>query len=225
MPASAISQRLLTPGSHLAAANKLGKPPAVKGDAFSSLLDNLLNKTGSNQKDKKNEKNSGPAQALNQLLQHSVAGSQIALGGQLKLQELTDQTEKLKQQFHSSFRSLLNEQGIDLGAGVNLQVDAQGEIRVANDHPDKAFIEAALKNNPDLENQFKQIAANSGLLHAAKKSREFQQAYGIDPQKAIREYQHLLSKQNPPTYSLTITGEGIEDAFINPAVTADAPVN
>ncbi len=224
MAASAIIQRPNLLGNPPLGANRAGHLNSPTGKAFATTLESLLNSSDTESASAKSFSGANPLGALNQLLRRNSDVSKLNLGGEQRLNELRSRTEQLQQRFQSSIRELLEAQGIDLGAGVQLQLDADGEIRVANDHPDKLFIESAIKNDPALANQFRKIAADAALLRAAELARDFQQAYGQDPQRALREFEELFGKQAPPTFSLTITDAGIETSFSQLQATASQPI-
>jgi hypothetical protein len=216
---SAVNNYLPTlSGKSATSANQRGQLGAENSKAFAATLDKFLTRAESDKKKADAASHAGPLQALTQLLPLGGTGTTNGLGG------LRADNEQLQARFQASFRRLLEEQGIDLGAGVSLQTDAGGEIRVSNDHPDKLFIESALKNDPELTNLFRKISANSNLLHAAEMAKQFQQAYGIDPQQALAQYEQLFGKQTQQTFSLTITSNGAQESFTSPPANAADPI-
>jgi len=64
--------------------------------------------------------------------------------------------------------NLFSQHGIDTSLEVVLQTDAQGQVVVANDHPDKARIEALLARDPALTARFTQLGAAVEALCAAR---------------------------------------------------------
>ncbi len=222
MPAAANIYR-----PSLSSVPALGEAPqsaaAGNGNAFAATLDKYLHKAEATHRAAQN-RDAGPLTALTQLLQNGLLGKQSKLSGLNDLAGLRTETQKLQSQFQADFRRLLSEQGIDIGSGVSLQVDAGGEIRVINDHPDKLFIESALKNDPQLSNLFRKLSANASLLHAADSATSFQQSYRVNPQTALSEHEDLFGKRTPQTYSLTITSDGVQEAFTMLQANASQPI-
>ena len=107
-------------------------------------------------------------------------------------------------------RQLLNKNGIDLGSGVNFQVDELGQVRVAGNHPDKTMIESLLAGEPDLSNDFRKLSSIESLLSAAEESARFQEAYEKNPQKAIQDYSHLFNDNRSRQVTVRISNEAID---------------
>ena len=223
MPVSALSHGAAIAGLALGNRNatRAGVPDAK---AFAATLQKAVRNSDRAGADAQAPGNANPLAGLTQLLKSTLASSPLGLDRQNGVDSIAAQTQQLKQQFQAAFRKLLDDQGIELGGGVSLQVGAHGDIRVANDHPDKLFIESALKNDPELSNLFRKISANSSLLHAAEQASKFQQAYGVDPQRAIEEYRRLFGDRSPQTFSMTITAQGIETNFTQLQADASQPV-
>lgn len=224
MPVSALSHGSAIARIALGNRNPAGRSGAPDPQAFAAALQNAVRNSGNGGGAAQAPGAANPLAGLTQLLKSSLASSPLGLDRENGVDSIAAQTQRLKQQFQAAFRKLLDDQGIELGGGVSLQVGAHGDIRVANDHPDKLFIESALKNDPELSNLFRKISANSSLLHAAEQAAKFQQAYGVDPQRAVEEYRRLFGDQSPQTFSLTITEQGIETSFTQLQADASQPV-
>lgn len=82
--------------------------------------------------------------------------------------------------------------GLDDTRPLDLTVDAEGAVRVANDHPDKDRIEALFAGDPDLSNQFRHLSASASLQKAIEEHVAFAEAYDKDPQTAIARYAYLF---------------------------------
>lgn len=223
MAAAVNLQSPSLPGISPFGANSLGQAATGNPAAFGATLEKFLAQATTNKKEADPADKTNPMQALNQLLQMGGAGAQSGLAALQNLGGLRSETEQLQSQFEAGFKQLMSAQGLDLRSGVSLQTDANGEIRVSNDHPDKLFIESALKNNPELSDVFRKLATKSSILHASEMAQKFQQAYGIDPQQALAQFGQMLGKQPEQTFSLTITSEGAKNSFTAPpANTANA---
>lgn len=210
MPASAISHLPSFAGSPRAAGKPNHASAPGQNNAFAAQLEKFL---GSGVKKPVAAGNGGPLNGLGGLLNASLNRLGLNKGSGANLAGIREQTAQLKQEFEAEFRKLLAEGGFDVTDGINLQVDSSGEVRVTNDHPQKEFIESALKDRPELLDMFKQIATNSGLIRAANETTAFQAAYKENPQEAMAQYQHLFGKQAQSIYNLLINGEGSEESF------------
>lgn len=218
MPASAISSLPLLASRPDFSSKTNQAAKSGNGNAFAATLESFLG-NGENSKKPITEGKSGPFNALSNLLNLSLTGKGIGNGRAIDSAELRAENEELKQQFDVDFRKLLEDRGIEIGGGINLQVDPSGVVRVTNDHPDKLFIESALQDQPELVDLFKQIAANSKLANAAKESIAFQRAYAENPQDALAQYQHLFGKESQQVFNLLIRSDGFEQSFTPPLTT------
>jgi len=181
--------------------------------AFKSAMEKALSGAASAARSSQASAEANSQNPLSGLLNQSTAHPGLNLKQLAGISELNTQLSDLKAQFQAGFRRLLEEQGFDLGAGVNLQVDSSGAIRVTNDHPDKAFIESALNSDSELSNLFREMSSKAGLVQAAEAAQQFQQQYRIDPTTALEEYREQLDKRSQQTFQLTITAEGMEESF------------
>lgn len=212
------------PGVSPLSANSLGQAATGNPATFGATLEKFLAQATTDKKKADPADKPNPLQALNQLLQMGGAGAQSGLAALQNLGGLRSETEQLQSQFETGFKQLMSAQGLDLRSGVSLQADASGEIRVSNDHPDKLFIESALKNNPELSDVFRKLAAKSSVLHASEMVQKSQQAYGNDPQQALAQFEQMLGKQTEQMFSLTITNDGAQNSFTAPPANAVNPV-
>ncbi len=129
--------------------------------------------------------------------------------------DLTQARARMQSEFQTEFNQLANEQGIDRSQTFTLTSDAMGKVRVVGDHPDKEQIEAIFEENPQLANQFRGISALSSLLQASEEALSFQEAYAKDPYAAVAQYSHLFDDNRQVDYQMQITGDTIEDIFVD----------
>lgn len=78
--------------------------------------------------------------------------------------------KQLETQFSSAVRSDLAEMGVDPDIEFNLVLDANGNLQVVSDHPDKAAVEQYFADNPEMVDVFKHIQALSNLKKNESKS-------------------------------------------------------
>jgi hypothetical protein len=115
--------------------------------------------------------------------------------GQLDLDDLRRQADRLLAGLSNRLREQLEAAGIDTSQGISLQVDAQGKIRAADGHRLSPQIEAALADDPSLAREFNHWAGLQAALDAADRHAEFREAYAKDPQAAVGRFARLLNEQ------------------------------
>lgn len=105
--------------------------------------------------------------------------------------------------------------GIRVPPNPILTNDAQGYVRVANDHPDKDKIEQLFEDNPELQQRYAKISAGSSLLRAAEHFSEYASAYDRltnDPAAQAALVDAEVARNKAPFF-LTITAGGAESFF------------
>ncbi len=105
---------------------------------------------------------------------------------------LTKSFEAATAAFNDRLGNLFRAAGIDTARPIDLRSDSQGRIRVTNDHPDKAKVEALFAEGPELANQFRGLSGMAALLRAVEQHAEFARAYEADLEAALRRYGHLF---------------------------------
>ncbi|MCC8193933.1 MAG: hypothetical protein LIP28_04735 [Deltaproteobacteria bacterium] len=80
--------------------------------------------------------------------------------------DVEDYRKKLEASFSEAVRSDLKEMGVDPDIEFSLVLDANGNLTVVSDHPDKAVVEAYFEDNPEMVDAFKHIQALSNLKKA-----------------------------------------------------------
>jgi len=107
-------------------------------------------------------------------------------------------------QFEDRFLRLMRENGIDPGEEVVLGSDADGNVRLAGDHPQKAAIERLLAGDVELRNRFVRLNEQASVLRAADLATELAHLQAEAPLDAATRVQQLLNTASPPTFSLTV---------------------
>jgi hypothetical protein len=114
--------------------------------------------------------------------------------------------------FEMQFRQLLREHGIDIGAGIELAVNRQGDVQVAGEHPQQEAIEALFREHPELRRQFVQLDQRASLLRAADLSAELARLQSNDPSEAAAQVRQLLGT-SAPEFSLILGPEHLAARF------------
>jgi hypothetical protein len=115
-------------------------------------------------------------------------------------------------EFELQFRRLLRENGIDVGQGVELAVNRQGDVEVTGNHPQRESIEALFRQNPELRNLFARLDQQARLLRAADLSAELVRLQENDPSEAAGQVLQLLGT-SAPEFSLVVGPERITARF------------
>lgn len=117
--------------------------------------------------------------------------------------------------FAADVGNKFREAGIHVPPNPILSNDSQGYVRVANDHPDKDKIEQLFKDNPELQQSYARISAESSLLRAAEHYCQYASDYerlknNPAGQRALVEAEVT---RNKAPFFLTITADGAEPFF------------
>jgi hypothetical protein len=86
--------------------------------------------------------------------------------------KLRGRLDSLLAGFQSALFGMMSEKGVDLTAGVTLEADGLGSLRVVGDHPHKGIIETTLAGHSELAELFRQIEANASVLAAVRGVRD-----------------------------------------------------
>ena len=76
----------------------------------------------------------------------------------------------LEADFTKAVKADLAEMGVDPDIQFTLVMDAYGQVSVVSNHPDKAYIEEYLKDNPEMVDTFKHIQALSNLKRSQQRA-------------------------------------------------------
>jgi hypothetical protein len=136
--------------------------------------------------------------------QFSSAGLSLSGAGQAAIEARVQETlARLSEEVGKLFTAA----GIDTSQEVVLQLGPQGQVRVANDHPDKAVIESLLASTPALTSDFRQVATASALL------RRLSTAPASGAAGSIAGYQ-AASSGVPERFELVVTGGQVLSRFL-----------
>jgi hypothetical protein len=112
--------------------------------------------------------------------------------------------------FASAFQDLLSRNGLASDSPVRLQLDDQGDVKVAGDHPQGLAIESLLAKTQTLSELFRTIAAKAA---AHRKEQEFA-AFQADSRSGTEDFPLLFSKDHAPRFEMQLKGESATAAFV-----------
>lgn len=149
------------------------------------------------------------------------SSSQPSILSGIDLATLQDQTEQDVQEFQSEFRQLLAENGIDFGTGFHLQIGDDGQVKVANSHPQSSEIENLLKAHPDLGNKLRKISAQSGIIQAAERdtqqAKEGESATSNDTTKIdATKFLKMIDEAQKTRFNLRLTPTAAKISYVVP---------
>jgi hypothetical protein len=106
-------------------------------------------------------------------------------------EELVARTSALGKELLGRMRAA----GVDTSRPIDLEPDTSGHVRVVNDHPDKAKIEAVFEADEKLANEFRLLSNTASLFRAAAEHLRFAEAHARDPAAAMVQFAHLFDGQ------------------------------
>ncbi len=152
----------------------------------------------------------------------SSGSSQASILSEIDLETLQDQTELDIQQFEREFKDLLAENGIDFGTGFHLQIGDDGQVKVANSHPQSSDVENLLKAHPDLGNKLRKISAQSGIIQAAargtQQANESESTTSDDASKIdATKFLKMLDEAQKTQFDLRLTPTSAKISYVAPS--------
>lgn len=132
-----------------------------------------------------------------------------------------DRISALIAQFEAELAELREELGgafatslLDTSQELDLTLDADGNVTVANDHPDAETIEAVFMGRPMLRYAFARLASTASMIESGLDTFPAGLRYLGNPQDAVNEFGSLLTGANAPSqFHLVIGPEGIRTYF------------
>ena len=112
--------------------------------------------------------------------------------------------------FASAFHRLLSEHGLKSGSPISLNLNDQGDVKLAGSHPQSSAIENLLAKTPRLSELFRSIAAKAT---AHQKDQEFA-AFQTNSRSGTEEFPLLFSGERAPKFHMAIQGETATAAFV-----------
>lgn len=116
----------------------------------------------------------------------------------------------LRSQIGGAFSNSL----IDTAHELVLTMDGDGNVTVANDHPDKAQIDAVFAAHPMLRYGFARLASNASMIETSLDAFPPGLRYFGNPAQAVTAFGSMLSTQNAPSeFHLVMGPDGIRTYF------------
>ncbi len=103
--------------------------------------------------------------------------------------------------FSTELRKVFSENGIDTTQEIDLKTNELGKIEAANDHPDKAKIEALFEENPELAAQFQQLSSSATAEQLNSKSAAAQYAQAST---ASTQFHLVMQNETARTYFASV---------------------
>ena len=108
--------------------------------------------------------------------------------GSVHLEDMMARLSEISTDLQGVLGNKFRTAGIDTSKPIDLETDSHGNVRVANDHPDKEKIEQIFADDPALANDFRGVQSLQSLVSAAEKHLEFIEAYAADPEGAVAQF-------------------------------------
>ena len=161
-----------------------------------------------------------PATAASESASSAPAEAPIAVAqaGRLNPSSLQFTRESLSREtanFADTLRQKLAARGVDLSVAPVVSSDFEGKLRVGNAHRDKDKIEAALAEDPALQQQFAALSAQYSLQRAADSQSVFAADYARAGNDAAA-YAAVVERQiayNQANFSLSVGAAGQTPVF------------
>lgn len=129
------------------------------------------------------------------------------------VEDVRAEYQELLGTFDDRLQDLLREEGIEIGDGFQLQTDAEGRVRVVDDHPQREKIEQLFEKHPDLRDQFARLSSQGSFLRAADVATELARLWDENPLAAARRVQELMNRPNQPVFTLSVSADKVAPLF------------
>ena len=152
--------------------------------------------------------NSAPTEA-------PIAVAQAGRFDKMSLQFTRESLSRETANFADTLRQKLAARGVDLSVAPVVSSDFEGKLRVGNAHRDKDKIEAALAEDPALQQQFAALSAQYSLQRAADSQSVFAADYARAGNDAAA-YAAVVERQiayNQANFSLSVGAAGQTPVF------------
>lgn len=128
---------------------------------------------------------------------------------------LSDLLKMQLETFRLSLTQSLQTQGVDVDRPINLQTGSDGKIQVTNSHPDTQKIESFFDRNPNMTQQFKEIALIAGVMNSRTSQLNSGDVNNVTPiSTAMRYAQQSLSGGIGSKFSLEIGPRSAHHRFV-----------
>jgi hypothetical protein len=113
----------------------------------------------------------------------------------------------------STLTELFEANGIDTSKEIQLQLNDDGEVVVANDNPQKDEIEALFANDSSLTEAFSTFVSYSKLAATGTEMQAFQTLYAVNETIALSAYSYLFDGSSTGTMTLSISGDTYQSLY------------
>ncbi len=118
------------------------------------------------------------------------------------LQSISGNISSLQDAFIDTMYNTIGQEGVDFSHKMTLRLDAENNLVLAGEHPDKEKVEGLLAARPELSTAFKEIAAQSELLRDVSNIGKV-----IGTHSGIEAYRNMGSMQSNASYQFSIKGD------------------
>lgn len=131
-----------------------------------------------------------------------------------RIQELISQYEAQLAEFRGQIGGAFSNSLIDTAHELDLALDADGNVSVTNDHPDKEQIDSLFAAHPMLRYGFARLASSASMIETGLDSFPAGLRNFGNPAQSVTQFGTLLSGQNAPSqFHLVLGPEGIRTYF------------
>ena len=201
-----IPTALSAPGMIARTARSIANP-------FADVLQSALSRNS-------DEKTASPAEIASPAIGGSAQDPHLALLGELltgqpqrpgesgiDLADVRPQADRLCDSLERRLQEALSNAGIAGGLDVRLRVNPDdGAVEVVGDHPRRVAIENLFANDPQLSQDFRELAAIQQLLQAADENRDFSSEYAQNPWRAMSRFPELFGDARDALLTFSSTG-------------------
>ena len=122
----------------------------------------------------------------------------------ISIDDLIADCDDMIEAFQDQTMNLFSRYGVDTSQEIELECDEYGNVKVANDHPDKEKIEKIFQDNPELANLYRAISATQSIIYAFEESAGFREMYADNPKQAVQTYRYLFDDNRDVSDQFTI---------------------
>jgi hypothetical protein len=131
-----------------------------------------------------------------------------------RIGQLIGQYEESLAAIREQLGSFFSDFMVDDFQEIDLGFDGDGNVVVANDHPDADRIEALFAAHPILRLAFQRLSVNASMIETGLDLFPVPLRFPGQPQTAVNQYATLLSGTNSPSqFHLVIGSDGISTYF------------
>lgn len=158
------------------------------------------------------------AQESTPLSSRSLFGLDLADGESISITDLEAAQQKAQSSIRAKLHDLFASEGIDTTQEIQLQIGADGQVYVMNDHPQREQIQQLFADDPTLRDDFCEFQCLTETVGAIREGIAFQRAYANDPEAAVAQYWYLFDSGTKASASLSIQGDEYQALYGRPGL-------